>query len=70
MYVEMYYAYWLPSRPPTAQAALRPPSQLAPARASANPPGYPSYTGWSTQSHATYYGLAADRYGLDTYRVA
>jgi hypothetical protein len=43
---------------------------LAPARASANPPGYPSYTGWSTQSHATYYGLAADRYGLDTYRVA
>ena len=62
MYVEMYYATAL-SRPGR-------PSQLAPARASANPPGYPSYTGWSTQSHATYYGLAADRYGLDTYRVA
>ena len=64
MYVEMYYAI-------AAQAApSQLTSQLAPARASANPPGYPSYTGWSTQSHATYYGLAADRYGLDTYRVA
>ena len=66
MYVEMYYAYCY-SAPVAAQAAQ---PKLAPARASANPPGYPSYTGWSTQSHATYYGLAADRYGLDTYRVA
>ena len=68
MYVEMYYTLFVRAIH-AAQAAQRP-SQLAPARASANPPGYPSYTGWSTQSHATYYGLAADRYGLDTYRVA